>query len=138
LIKKDDCFEMSVYNDQLTKPVIVETTMKIRQAFPTLAKEFFDVFTGRVIANKFSDNRLKDAAAYVIDNCVYPTPTIAQFISFDKKIKLYNYNQVLKLNEEMSGKAFEMYRPVRIGENVTPVYASLNDINEFKLELWKQ
>ena len=138
LIKKEDHYEMLIYTDELTKPVIVETSIKIRQAFPALPKEFFDILSDRIIDNKFSDKRLIDAAKHVIDNCIYPTPTIAQFIAFDRRIKLYDYNQVLKLNEELGGKAFEFYRPVRIGENVKPVYARVNDIKEFNLEIWRK
>jgi hypothetical protein len=101
-----------------------------------LPVEFFDILSNRLKENNFNDERLRDAVNHVIDNCIYPTPTIAQFIGFDKKIKLYTYNQVLKLNDELTGKAFEYYRPVRIDENEKPVYAHVNDISKYKLELW--
>jgi hypothetical protein len=136
LIKKEDHYELSAYNDKLTKPVIVEMSIVIRESFPALPKGFYDIFSDRIVANNFTDQRLRDAVTHVIDNCIYPTPTIAQFISFDKHIKLYTYNQVLKLNDELSGNAFKFYRPVRIGENKTPVYAHVNDIEKFNLNPW--
>jgi hypothetical protein len=137
LIKKDGHFEISVYNDELTKPVIVEMNIKIKQSFPGLPAGFYDVFSDRIKANGFTDQRLIDAVTHVIDNCIYPTPTIAQFISFDKNIKLYSYDQILKKNNELSGKAFEYYRPVKIEENqYHPYYAHVNDISKYKLNAW--
>lgn len=127
---------MSIYKGELTPKFLAESVIKVRQAFPALPVDFFEIFSDRIKENGFDDQRLNDAIMHVIDNCVYPTPTIAQFISFDKRIKLYNYNQILKLNDELSGKAFEYYRPVRIGENEKPGYAHVNDIKEFKLTLW--
>jgi hypothetical protein len=138
LIEKGTHFELSVYSGELTKPVIVEMTIKIRQTFPSLPVGFFDILSDRLVANNFTDKRLRDAVEYTIDNCIYPTPTIAQFISFDKRIKLYTYDQVLKLNDELGGKAFEIYRPVKIGNNKFPVYAHLNDIDSLNLEPWKK
>ena len=32
--------------------------------------------------------RFFDAVNYTIDNCIYPEPTIAQILSYDKKIYL--------------------------------------------------
>lgn len=138
LIKNENNYELSVYEGELTKPVIVEMTVKIRQSFPALPVGFFDILSDRLIANNFTDQRLKDSVQHVIDNCIYPTPTIAQFISFDRRIKLYTYNQVLKMNDEFSGKIFQYYKSVRIGKNEFPVYAYINDIKEYNLELWNK
>lgn len=138
MIKNDNGYEISIYSGELTKPIIVEMTVKIRQSFPALPVGFFDILSDRLLANNFTDQRLKDAVEYVIDNCVYPTPTIAQFISFDKRIKLYTYNQILNMNSEFSGKVFQYYKSVRIGKNEFPVYAHLNDIKEYNLELWNK
>ena len=66
--------------------------------------EFFDIFIDRIKANNFTDQRLKDAVNYVIDNCVYPTPSIAQFVSFDKKTKLYTYDQLIDFIDKYGGK----------------------------------
>ena len=45
-------------------------------------------------ANQFSDQRMIDSIGYVIDNCLYPTPTIANLISYDRRVKLYTYQEV--------------------------------------------
>lgn len=58
--------------------------IKVSQAFPTLPEPFYDLLCERIKEHGFTDERLKKSVNYVIDHCIYPTPTIAQFISFDK------------------------------------------------------
>jgi hypothetical protein len=137
LIKKEDHFEMSVYAGELTKRCIAENTVKLKHSFPALEDGFYDVFYERLKANNYTDERLNDAIGHVIDNCIYPAPTIAQFISFDKRIKLYTYNQVLKMNDE-SQSAFVTHRPVKMEGQSLPMYAHLNDIEKYKLKLWNK
>jgi hypothetical protein len=135
LIKKDGCFEMSIYNDELTTKNIIKGTGKLKKSFPALTKEFFDVFADRIKDNKFTDNRLNDSINHVIDNCIYPTPSIAQFISFDKRIKLYTYHDIVKMQDQTQ-HAFKSYRPVKINGVNKPMYASINDIVQYNLEKW--
>lgn len=135
LIRKEDCFETSIYKDELTEECVAVNTVKLKQSFPALSSGFYDVFYERLSANKYTNQRLNDAIGHVIDNCIYPSPTIAQFISFDKKIKLYTYDDVLKMND-LRQTAFQEYRPVRFGENKRPMYAHVNDIENYKLEKW--
>jgi hypothetical protein len=128
---------MSVYSGQLTKQVIAESAMKIRGAFPSLPLPFFDVFADRIKDNQFTDERLKASINHVIDNCVYPSPTIAQFLSYDKRVKLYSYNDMLKMTET-NAKAFEQYKSVRIGEATKPLFALIADIDNYNLQLWNK
>src|SRR6056297_3560852 len=86
---ENNSYEISVYNDELTKEFAAKMTEKIVKTFPKLSSQFFDIFYDRIRDNGFTDKRLKDAVNYVIDNCQYPEPTIAQFISFDKTVKLF-------------------------------------------------
>ena len=62
----------------------MESIKKIRDAFPNLPPGFFNILQDRLKDNKFCDERLKDAVNYVIDNCSYPNPQIADFIRYDK------------------------------------------------------
>jgi len=135
LITKNDYFELSIYCGKLTQNYILESAKKINNSFPNLPKEFFDVFVERIKENNFCDSRLSDSVNYVIDNCVYPAPTIAQFISFDKKIKLYTYDQMLKLRD-LDSKIFEYYRPVDI--EGSPIYAHIADIKKYNIKLWNK
>jgi len=58
---------------------------KIKHAFPSLQKEFYDVLCDRLKEHEFSDERLLKAVNHVIDTCIYPIPVIANFIIFDKE-----------------------------------------------------
>ena len=97
LTRKDNNYEMSIYRGELTKICLGESIMKLKQTFPSLPNDFYDVFSDRITDNKFNNDRLKASINHVIDNCVYPVPTIAQFISFDKHIKLYTYQDMMKM-----------------------------------------
>ncbi|MEN6569024.1 MAG: hypothetical protein ABFC18_03325 [Rikenellaceae bacterium] len=72
---------------------------------------------------------------HVICTCQYPQPTIANFISFDRRVKVYTYSEYCKLCDEGDGKN---YQPVAIAGNTYPVWAHNNDINQYKLQLWKK
>lgn len=135
LIKKDDCFEMSIYTDELTTQNIINGTIKLKKSFPALTKEFFDMFSDRIKDNKFTDKRLNDSINHVIDNCIYPAPSIAQFISYDKRIKLYTYHDMVRMNDQTQ-VAFKSYRPCKIHGINKPMYASINNIGMYKLTRW--
>jgi len=63
--------------------VVSNNMAKIKDAFPTLQKGFYDLLCQRLKANEFSDEKLSEAVNHVIDNCNYPNPTIANFINYD-------------------------------------------------------
>ena len=90
----------------------------------------------RLEANGFTDQRLMDAVTHVIDKCVYPKPTIAQFISYDREIKLYSRSQLLTMNGN-GNKPFDIYKAVDIGKDA-PMYAIEEDIIKYKLKRWEQ
>lgn len=136
LTRKGDHLEMSVYSGELTKKSVAESFFKLKNAFPNLSKVFFDVFSDRVKEHKFNNDRLKNAVNHVIDNCIYPQPTIAQIISYDKLVKIYTWHDISKMLNE-NKKAFETYQSIRIGNNKKPMYAHVNDIETYKLEKWK-
>jgi hypothetical protein len=122
--------EISIYNGELTTQCIVNSVATIKKSFPVLTIDFFDVLTDRLKANNFSDDRLKDAISHVIDTCIYPAPTIAQFISFDKKYKVFTYEQMLKKWDDGIG---DSYRAVKLPERERPVWIHVDDINMAKL-----
>lgn len=99
-----DHYELSLYNDPLTTKGIVDNIRRIKSAFPDLPAEFYDVFTDMIQQDKFTDARLKDAVNHVIRTCIYPRPTIAQFISYDKRKKVFNYLDMCKKVDEYGGK----------------------------------
>jgi len=136
LIKKVGYSEISIYRGELTKQCIADANGKIAMTFPSLPAEFYKVLANRVKDNNFSDERLKDSVNHVIDNCIYPIPTIAQFISFDKNIKVYTYQDMLKQVSEVYSP-FDAHKSVRLRENQPkPLYVHVNDIEKYNLELW--
>ncbi len=73
---------------------------KLQSAFPKQSKEFFNVLAERLIANGFTDERLSDAVNNVIDNFKFKELNIADIVRFDKKMRLYNYQEACKLVTE--------------------------------------
>lgn len=99
--------------------------------------DFFEVFSERIKENNFCDSRLIESVKFVVDNCVYPVPTIAQFITFDKRIKVYYYEDIVKKLDD-NRKAFESYIAVKVNdEQPKPLYVHVNDFEKFNLTRWK-
>lgn len=55
---------------------------KIKEAFPTLPIEFYNILCERLKEKKFTVVQITEAVNGVIDTCKYPTPTIAHFIGY--------------------------------------------------------
>jgi len=133
-IKKEHC-EMSIYNGELTKRKIVDASSRIMAAFPKLEKEWHDIFYEMVIEEGMSDDRLIAAVNNVIKTIIYPEPTIANFLNYDKKIKLYTYDQKLKLiNEVGANVANKLYLSVKIEGMTKPMWAHVSDIEKYELQ----
>jgi hypothetical protein len=132
LPKINETGELSIYKGSLTQVCIVESTKRLKDAFPGLSKGFFDVLTDRVKANEFCDQRLKDAIFHVIDTCIYPIPTIANVISFDKRVKIFTYKQLCELIDK--GEKCENYKVIKFNKYPKPVWIHVNDIATYKIE----
>lgn len=129
---------MSVYDGELTTECLTEQMAKIYKAFQGIKdRDYFKILKDRIKEKGFTDERLKDAVNHVIDTCVYPTPTPAQFLSYDKEVKLYTYDQKLKLINEIGNRANETYKAVEIEGLSKPMWAHVNDIEKYKLKLKK-
>lgn len=135
LVDKETHFEISAFNEEMSESNHLKEITNIKLAFPTLPTGFYSVLLDRVRELKISDQRLKFAVAHVIDNCEYPTPTLAQFIRYDRKIKVFNHVQILKMNDDVQGVA-KFYRLVRLFNQTKPLYAHESDIERYNLELW--
>lgn len=113
----------------------MQAVVAIKKAFPSLPTSFYDMFDNRIKDNKFTANRLRDAVIHVIDNCIYPTPTIANFISFDRTLKF-------KTHEEMCKEAltyeqiWKQWLPVKFPNLPRIVWVFENDIVKYKLEAY--
>lgn len=128
----DNQLTISVYAGKLTTENWIDNVKRLKKTFPTLPEGFYDVLAERLTDNTFTDERFTDAVKNVIDTCVYPQPTIAQFISFDKRIKLYTYEQYVKLVDE--GSNASSYQPVKLKDNPLPVWIHINDIKKYNIK----
>ena len=119
---------LSVYKDELSEACIVECNLIIRQAFPTLTQGFFIQLNRLIAENSFTDQRLREATDYVISECIYPQPTIANFLKYDTRVKLYSYKEVRDMCQP-GYSAFDYYELI---EDLNK-YASKNDIEKYGL-----
>lgn len=100
---------ISIYSGELTTLCVIENVKLLKHSFPALPKEFYDVLSQMVKEEGFTDQRLSDAVHHLVKTCVYPTPTIANILSFDKRMKLHNYNEMVKLVDEYGPRVWDMY-----------------------------
>lgn len=119
---------ISIYEKQppASKKEILAVAVTIKNAFPGLPTGFYEVFTDRIIELGLSADRLRDAVNYVIDTCVYPSPTIAQFVSFDRVVKTYTHAELCDMVAQ--GHRWDDYKVVRPGR-----YALKTEIKIYKL-----
>ena len=135
LEQRNDHFIVSSYTGELTPINVTENMKKILIAFPTLKKEYFDLLMKLVKEKGFSDERLNDAVIHVICTCIYPQPTIANFLSYDMPIKIYNYMQIVtKVNQ---GESMGSYTAIDINKG-KPFYALNEDVEKYNLKIWQK
>lgn len=114
---------ISIYKDQLTKESVKVNCLKVLVAFPSLENHFTDLLTESLFRNKFTDQRFKDSVNYVIDNCKYPKPSIADFVSYDKKVKVYRYDEMVSNSFD-----FARFKKVKLSdEQSKPLWIRIED-----------
>lgn len=91
---------------------------------------FLDILKHRLEMNGFSKKRVQDSIDHVIDNCIYPTPSVANFITFDKTIKFYSYEEMIAF-----GIGTDKFRKIRIKETQEkPLWVFEKDFIVYNLE----
>lgn len=81
--------------------------VRLKKAFPALPSGFYDILLDRVKELGFTDARLKDAVNHLIDNFTYPSPSIANIVGFDKRVKLLTYSDMLE-EVNKTGRAMDL------------------------------
>ena len=125
---------LSLYSGSLSNPAVIENVVKLKRAFPSLPAGFYEVFSDRLVANGFGDDRLRDAVDHVIDTCVYPTPTIAQFMGFDQRIEINTYEAMLKKAHEFGVEAWNNYTPIKFPDREKPVWVRNDDVKKYHIK----
>jgi hypothetical protein len=131
-IQKDN--SLSIYRGELSTMTVINEMKRLKYAFPQLPQGFYDILSDRIKANGFSDDRLKDAINNIIDNCIYPVPSIANIISFDKRVKLYTYTEILDLVNQFGASVWNSYKAIETGSK-RRLYASIAEIEKFNLKV---
>ncbi len=121
---------ISVYKGELTQKGIAQGVAKVKAAFPALHNTFFDLLIERAKEKGFSDKRLHDSISNVIDNCQYPTPTLANFLSYDKRVKLMSYKEMCSAVTE--GMA-SFHDSERVNINGKTFYLSAGDKERYNI-----
>jgi hypothetical protein len=136
LRNEDGSMQISIYGKGELSPETYSNNIKrIRVAFPSLQKDFYDILSERIIAKQFTDERFSDAVDYVIDNCKYPCPSIADFMTYDSGYKLYTYAEILKMMDNVGSSVWNDFRPIEIKGISKTLWASVIDIRKYNLKL---
>ena len=94
-------YEVSLYNGNLaTDEEILVACGTLCAAFSQTGKEFIALLSKYIRRSEFTSKRLSDAVDYLIESHKYPCITISDVLSYDKKIKFYNYSQAWSMVEE--------------------------------------
>ncbi len=125
---------VSLYtDDKADTREIIEAQLTIKKAYPSLPAGFYDVLDDRIRANNFTIARLADAVNFVIDNCRYPTPTIAEFITFDRCIKVKTHDQMCNEGQAYP-EVWDQWLPVKFPDRPKIVWVHANDVEKYKLQ----
>lgn len=95
--------EVSVYGEgKVSTTVLAECFVSLKKAFPRLPNGWYDILEKLLDTERFTDKRLIDATMNLIKTCIYPEPTIANILNFDKKFKVWTYDDILKFTKDFS------------------------------------
>lgn len=139
LVNKGKHFEVSVYTGGVIDPEEAAIALKrLKSAFPELTDDFHNVLSDMVIEEGFDTQRFKDSINNVIKTCPYPRPAVAEFLSWDKKIELLDYDQYIAKNHELQGQASKYFQSVRLPGRTKPMWARRSDVEAYKLTPWNE
>ncbi len=102
---------------------------RLREVFKHNDDDFYKLLSSRVVVNNFTDKKLKDAVSNAIDTFPYKELNVADIINFDKKLKLYNYEEMLRQN--LGTKPFRIVRRTENGN----LWAKISEIEQLGLKL---
>lgn len=94
-LSRRDYNEISIYEGETaSKDQISTEVKKLVAAFPEISNDFLILLIDRITDNNFTADRVRDAINNIIDNSPYKRPSIADIISFDRKVKLFTFKEI--------------------------------------------
>lgn len=101
-------FSISLYSDGIAEKKEIATGMaKLCAAFPKMEQAFWSILAERIFANNFTKERMREAVEYVLDNFRYKELNVSDVIQFDKRVKLYTWNDVYRITGQIPHPDFE-------------------------------
>lgn len=115
-------FAISLYTDPLaTQTDIITSIGRLDASFPNSFKnvqdkqKFYSVLTERIISNKFTKQRLKEAVNFFIDTKTsFKDIHIADIVNFDKQEKLYSYHEKCITVQQSTTLSFNDFVGVKV------------------------
>ena len=110
--------EVSLYQSQLPATVdyVKNECQRLQQCFPQITPGFIVILVQRIAEKKMSNQHITDAINNLIDTYKYPIPTIADIISFDKKVKIYTHPEIINMIPK--GYDFSMFEKIEFNGKV--------------------
>lgn len=139
--------EISIYQGgALTEKKVIEKTGEILVAFPKIEPQMISLLRKRFKANGFNDQRMNDAIDHVIDHYTGfdKLPAIADFISYDRKIKHYSYEDLMSKYKDSyypgatSDPINDDYIRIKVQGHSKPRFVLKDDQVKYNLELFKK
>ena len=84
----------------VTPNILAASIKKLQVAFPSMGADFFNLLTERIIANGFTDERLQDAVAKVIDTFQYRELHVSDVVKFDRHQVIHAHQGMHAYNRE--------------------------------------
>lgn len=95
--------EVSIYGQgKVTANCLAHNIVKLKRAFPKLGEGWYLMLEEMIDEENFTDRRFDDAVKNLIKTCLYPEPTIANVLSFDRLSKLWTYDEALAYSNDFS------------------------------------
>lgn len=100
-VKTDDgCMSISLYNDQpADEAAWAVQALRLTSVFPESGSNtaFMLELSRAVARKKMTAKQLEDAVDHLVDNCRYPRFSIADIVSYDRKVRLYSHAECCEM-----------------------------------------
>jgi hypothetical protein len=102
--------EISIYGEgKVSSKILANCFGDLKKAFPKLPDGWYDILEKLLDVEKFTDQRFIDATLNLIKTCVYPEPTIANILNYNKYLKLWTYDEILKYTKDFSPESSKKF-----------------------------
>ena len=138
--EKSGSQEVSLYKPgEVSAEAFAHGARRIKDAFPKLPANWYSVLEEMIDEERFDDLKFKDAVINLIKTCPYPEPTIANILGYDKKVRIYSYQELLEKHnkDHYPGTKFSMdqvYQSINLDGMC--MYVKKQDFNPVRFQKW--